>query len=154
MPLTELLLTEKQLRMAESNLRASAVTWMHPMDFLRLTTKDDATIEYIAAHAQPLEVYNAAAFSGSLDLPPFLDVDLDSAAYGRVSAHEGRHRAAAVLAAGGDALPVALIASEGSRVIEVEAADFPRTFIGQFRPSVRVKRRGGHPVRQALEVSA
>ena len=60
-----LLLTEKQVRQARDNLRASAFTWMHPMDFLRLTTRDDAAIERIDSEAQPLAVYNAASLGGS-----------------------------------------------------------------------------------------
>ena len=147
-----LLLTEKQVRQARDNLRASAFTWMNPMDFLRLTTRDDAAIEYIASHAEPLAVYNAASVSGSLDLPPFLDVDLSEGRYGFVLQHEGRHRAAAVLAAGGDSMPVALIASESSRVVEIAPNEFPRQFRGQFRPSVRVKRMGAHGLSSALEV--
>jgi hypothetical protein len=146
-----LLLTEKQVRMARSNLRASAFTWMHPMDFLRLTTRDDAAIERIASHAEPLAVYNAASLSGSLDLPAFLDVDLSEGQYGHVLAHEGRHRAAAVLEAGGNLMPVALVASESARVVEIDPSEFPRQFRGQFRPSVRVKRMGAHGLNSALE---
>ena len=148
-----LLLTEKQVRQARDNLRASAFTWMHPMDFLRLATREDAAIERIASEAQSLAVYNAASLGRSLDLPAFLEVELSGDRYGFVLAHEGRHRAAAVLGAGGNLMPVALVASESGRVVEIETNEFPRQFRGQFRPSVRVKRLGAHGLSSALEVA-
>lgn len=56
-----------------------------------------------------IEDYNRFSREGETVLMPFLYVDL---ATGRVEGHEGRHRAAAVMNAGGTRLPVAIILRE------------------------------------------
>lgn len=90
-------------RWAESQYAAFVVV-MHPRDFLYLTTEDQAEYDRIMDKADvSLDDFrkgtNPERHKNSYALPPFLDVYWPS---GRVKQHEGRHRAARVLKAGGN----------------------------------------------------
>ena len=121
----ELRITPTMKQNAVSNKCQRLVT-MHPLDFLKLTTTTE-TIDMIKKEAKPLFRYNQFAKLG--DSPeyveflsklkgedqweygavvhPFLRIDIGSHdAF--VVAHEGRHRAASLLAKGGTEMPVAL----------------------------------------------
>jgi hypothetical protein len=72
---------------------------MTPMEFLRLTTVNDAHIAEIMDMAKPLSVYNDAAAAGTNIIPCFLTLNISSG-QAKVMGHEGRHRAAALIMAG------------------------------------------------------
>ncbi|MFA6135543.1 MAG: hypothetical protein WC869_16135 [Phycisphaerae bacterium] len=104
---SKLLLTDEHVRQARGN-KAVAIIWMSPQDFLSLTTtlNDTRWAKQVSDRAvQPLEKYNAYAAEGETIIMPRLDVELGT---GNVTGHEGRHRAAAVMNAGGDMLPVSI----------------------------------------------
>jgi ribosomal protein S17E len=82
---------------------------MDPFDFLHLTTK--GTVESWVAQEQKagailsMAMYNEYARRGEILVIPFLTLDQDT---GMVLGHEGRHRAAAVMAAKGFEMEVAI----------------------------------------------
>ena len=84
------------------------ITTMHARDFLRLTTLHDDHIEEIKSRSFPYskeqyrEVMGRDEGFGKFWMP-FLNVAFPS---GKVLGHEGRHRAAMILAHGGDLIPV------------------------------------------------
>jgi len=113
--------------------KCQVIVQMPVQDFLRLTTTNDADIETVfRKQAHPLDSYNHWNRMGdereyasqvnqgktSQDkdyqwgriVGPFLRIDIEPPAgtFGKVSGHEGRHRAAAVWNAGGKVIPVAL----------------------------------------------
>jgi hypothetical protein len=82
---------------------------MRPSDFLELTTSSQEELAQITAREFPIpdEKYNAdygdlGLTSGRFDMP-FLYVQFPS---GKIVGHEGRHRAAMILASGGKSFPV------------------------------------------------
>lgn len=128
---SKLLVTDAQLRLARTN-KAVAVIWMKPSDFLKLTTTHEDTRWNESITGRPvkeLDVYNRFTESGEIHVMPFLQVDL---ATGRVEGHEGRHRAAAVMNAGGARMPVAIILREGRRAVyyrEQTVSPWTKTFL-------------------------
>ena len=81
---------------------AAAIVSLHPTLFLAMTTENDQHADAIRAAAKPLSFYQ-----GRTDLEhPFLHIDH---ATGVIGGHEGRQRAAAVEASGGNAYPVAIV---------------------------------------------
>lgn len=124
---------------------------MHPLDLLELTTSSDAHMEEIAARRPDrkgtkltLDDYNRFTEEGAANVPPLLRVDRES---GRVKAHEGRHRAAALYREDRDALMwVAVEVLEDGYAVYYEEepypsmkrrylddGDVPDLFVGQFR---------------------
>ena len=96
-----------------------------------MTTENDDQIEYIKRKALPLYKYNQFAKMGDneeykefrskmagekmygADIHPFMDIkitrdDNGIISGGRISSHEGRHRAAAILKTGGTKIPLAI----------------------------------------------
>jgi len=81
---------------------AAAIVAIHPKLFLDMTTSSDEHAASIRSAAKPLAFYQQRT-----DLEhPFLHVDY---ATGIIGGHEGRHRAAAVEAAGGTQYPLAIL---------------------------------------------
>lgn len=123
--------------------KAAAVAIMSPDDFLDLTTEDAAQKRRIIASAKPLEFYNDLARKHKILIAPNLMVDIRQD-FGRVQAHEGRHRAAAFMKAGGTDFPVFIRLADGYYGIRkiqdennrygrlIERRDIPEGFIGQF----------------------
>lgn len=106
----ELLLTPKMFAQAKGN-KSIGHLMMHPLDFLKLTTPG-STSQWIAEekpYTKTLDEYNGFAEEGTSILPPWLDVDLKN---GQVVGHEGRHRAMAVINAGGTKFPVFVVLKE------------------------------------------
>ena len=104
----ELMISDLQRQNAKDNV-SQAIVHMHPNHFLQLTTGSSLAKEQIKRNAQPLENYNKYSGPGGDSIVhPFLRVQLDDKGGGTVSGHEGRHRAAAVLNAGGNSMPVAI----------------------------------------------
>lgn len=162
--------------------KCQVIVQMPVLDFLRLTTVDDADIEAtFRKQAHPLDSYNKwnrmgdeKEFAAQVNqgktsqdkdyewgriVGPFLRIDLDPPAgtSGKVSGHEGRHRAAAVLNAGGKVIPVALCLrpfkgqfprSYGPEY-ELHADHLPLVVQGQFRP-VRVRTKDWKPLERDL----
>jgi len=147
--------------------KCQVVVQMPVLDFLRLTTTDDADIEAIfRKDAHPLDSYNhwnrmgdepeyAAQVNQGLDrsskeykwgrvVGPFLRIEIEPpvGTLGRVTGHEGRHRAAAVMNAGGKVIPVALCLRPFKGMFpkswgpeyELHADHIPMAVHGQFRP--------------------
>lgn len=77
---------------------ASLIAVMNPRDFIRLTTGDDNEFDIINSHEFPgMSNYDPKQYG-----LPWLNVLYPS---GQVTGHEGRHRAAMVLRAGGTSFP-------------------------------------------------
>lgn len=127
--------------------KAAAVAIMSPDDFLDLTTQDIEQKRRIIASAKPLEFYNDLARKHEIIIAPNLKVDIRQE-FGRIQAHEGRHRAAAFMKAGGTDFPVFITPADGYYGIRkihdannrygrlIEHRDIPEELIGQFNPSV------------------
>lgn len=83
---------------------------MNPNDFLKLTVTNDEELEHIVNRPFPLDrdeytkhhSYNDGADFGRYPIP-FLKVIFPS---GKITGHEGRHRAAMIARNGGDKIPV------------------------------------------------
>ena len=151
----KLIVTPRMIDVAKDT-KAIGMWRMRPLDFLLLTT-DVAPMQWIAheeSETQPLEQYNAWARSGEITVPPFLDVD---ASTGKVRAHEGRHRCAALVLEGHREVDVAItVLRNGIRTYYeqpffnsddsdkwhikryLSTSDVPPVFKGQFR-STRVR---------------
>lgn len=117
--------TDRMLDNAIGN-KSQLIVEMNPEDFLRLTVYDKEELEAIKQEALPLIKYNQWAKMGDnpayekfiSDLRgeqqygsvvhPFLRIEVKNGATGKVTGHEGRHRAAAILAKGGKTMPVAI----------------------------------------------
>lgn len=148
----EFKITHEMIKTATSN-KCVGYVLLDPKDFLRLTiaTHDvNRWLEEEKEYTKTLDEYNGY----NMRLMPWLDVDIHS---GKVLGHEGRHRAAAVIAAGGKTFPVALCLREGgyplyyrTPYIDVNNSDdqFKKVFLtkndapkilkGQYLDSVRV----------------
>lgn len=153
----ELIVTHRMKEMAQDNKGIGILT-MGTIQFLELTTPGSFArwMEEEKADTAPLETYNEAAKAGKIIVMPFLDVDIET---GTVHGHEGRHRCAALIEAGGTELQVAItLRRKGykeyyeqpfineysnpkqfyKRFLGIQ--DVPARFLGQFKStSVRVK---------------
>jgi len=155
-PLT---LTPTHQRQARGN-KFNILVEMTPMEFLRLTTVDDAQIAEIIDTAKPLSTYNAAAAAETNIIPCFLTLDIASGK-AKVTGHEGRHRAGALLNAGEDGVgqPVYLRIQDAhpgqaEKMLEKLPGgrkawmwdttylwgwdELPEMLVGQFRATVKV----------------
>lgn len=102
----KLLVTQTMLDIAKDN-KAIGVYMMSPKDFLGLTV-DRPLNQWIQEEKDDtftVAEYNKFTQAGKTIIMPFLDVDIDT---GKVLGHEGRHRAAALLADGETSMPVAI----------------------------------------------
>jgi hypothetical protein len=115
-------------RSAKDNKMHALVT-MHPAKFLTLTTKDQHHYDEIKQAAHSLHKYNELAAGKEILHAPHLRVGHD----GQVKAHEGRHRAAALLNAGHDKMHVYLRAplKEGKPERHHGFDDVPHKITGQ-----------------------
>jgi hypothetical protein len=98
--------TDRQIDQANA-AKTQIIVVMPPGDFLSLAAplknRDD-----FRRDAQPLRDYNKWAKDGESTVMPFLRIDLAADGSGQVKAHEGRHRAAAILNAGGEWMRVGI----------------------------------------------
>jgi hypothetical protein len=78
---------------------------IEPMEFLLLTTEDEAHRKAILEEAQTLDVYNKDDWGAQ---HPYLTINPE----GKVQGHEGRHRAAALYLNHEDRFRIALAAQE------------------------------------------
>ena len=135
----KLRITPEHLRQARAS-KFQMVVQFPVMDFLYLTTANDKDIEDIMSTAQPTLVYNRAAKSGENILMPLLIVDQDAE---KIVAHEGRHRAAALLKKGAKSMPVAIKLRPGKAldakypeeydpIYKAKYEDLPKFIHGQF----------------------
>lgn len=143
---TPRLLFTAQQRAAARNKRAVGYVMMRPFDFLRLTMPQGVSVvQWIQANQKagrllPLDTYNQYTRERSNTQMPELFVDwgeYDSIPLGRVVGHEGRHRAAAVRVAGGDAIPVAIYVVNG--LMAPKNLPVPPVFTGQWNHSQTYK---------------
>lgn len=102
MRLFELLNVNAEHRRQARGNGAHFIAEMDPKKFLELTTGDELSARAIMQDAQGIDDYNRYADEGSNILMPFLDVSDE-----KVVGHEGRHRAASLINAGHDKMPVA-----------------------------------------------
>jgi hypothetical protein len=96
--------------------KVNAVVTLHPDTFLDLTTNGPQHKLSIMREAQSLDQYNQYAEKENTQIPPFLKINIIDSydrSLGKVVTHEGRHRAAALLANGENSMPVALVLAEG-----------------------------------------
>lgn len=87
------MLTREHFRQARGN-KAIIFLNMRADDFLYLTTPNEKAIEQISKEAKTRREYVAWALRGETIIPPLLKL---FAKTGKVTGHEGRHRAAAIL---------------------------------------------------------
>lgn len=87
---------------------AQILAWIRPEDFLYITTDSDASMQQIKDQALSLDAYNKFSAEGSTIIPPYLRITIYSATEATVDTHEGRHRAAALIAAGAKRMAVHL----------------------------------------------
>ncbi len=97
-------LSPEMYRQARGN-KHHVVVSMRPEDFLKLTTRDDDYVDRIKNQCKKLDEYNQWTERGESILMPFLYVDSES---GQITGHEGRHRAAALICAGSNEMPVSI----------------------------------------------
>lgn len=121
----ELKVTEIQKQNAIDE-KAIGTIEMDALEFLKLTTGDDAHLQEILNNAKPL-----AAYEKSIILP-FLEFEVST---GKVTNHEGRHRAAALLNAGNKWITIALYPrGKAGKHREWESLEeMPTRLKGQFR---------------------
>jgi hypothetical protein len=108
------------------------VNWVVDIDpkiFLQLTLSTDPgwypRMETI--DPQPLSFYQSKEIQSDLSVHPFLKIDKNT---GKVVGHEGRHRAAAVMKAGGKWYRIGIQFSETSRNHRPEG--MPTTWLAQY----------------------
>jgi hypothetical protein len=125
-------INDQQREVAVSNKMHSLVH-MHPRKFLELTTHDDQHMSEIKGAAQSLKAYNDHTRDRHIQVAPFLHIHHT----GKVIGHEGRHRAAAVLNAGHDTMPVYLHhhgdPNSDKPHRHYKFGDFPEKITGQRR---------------------
>jgi hypothetical protein len=132
------LLFTAQQRAAARNKRSVGYVLMPPLDFLRLTMPPGVSVsQWIQANQKAdrlptLDTYNEYTRERSNTQMPHLELDWGkySKPAGRVVAHEGRHRAAAVKVAGGTQIPVALYVVNGLKA--PQKLPVPEVFTGQW----------------------
>jgi hypothetical protein len=122
---TEIPWNEAQERDARADKKGAAIVLMDPEVFLELTTADAAQVRAIRDAAKPIDTYLSPEVQKNLLLPPFLTIDPNRD--NKIVSHEGRHRAAAVLNAGGKAFKVLIRTTE-------EGQDLPSSMRFQFVP--------------------
>lgn len=100
-----------------------------PREFLRLTV-DDRIGHYptlASINPEPLAVYQSPDAQANMIVHPHLRIDKET---GKVTGHEGRHRAAAVMKAGGKWYRIGLQLAPGSR--NYRPHDMPIIWTAQF----------------------
>lgn len=100
-----LALTPRMVHGAAQN-KSQVLIELDPTKFLELTSTADFRQE-MKQFTKKLDVYNAAVKQGEILVMPFLVIKFDRNR-GKVVGHEGRHRAAALLAHGENKMIVAL----------------------------------------------
>lgn len=110
------------------NHKAIGIYPFTPDEFLSLTAIGNDRA-YIEKHAKDLDFYNQKVEEGESIVHPFLDFDPDKG--GKVTGHEGRHRAQAVKNAGGDIFWVALYPNYVNKHRDYEESELPSQLIGQ-----------------------
>ncbi len=118
------------------NRKFHSLVTMHPRKFLELTTADDHHVDEIKQAAKSLHTYNEYSAAKEIHNPPNLKIGHD----GKVTAHEGRHRAAALINAGHERMHVYLQAPFDGKKSDRDHghADVPHTIHGQHgRGSVK-----------------
>lgn len=99
-----LLVTENMRERMKSNKAIGTLT-LDPYDFLALTVSSTPMRWVESESTETIDQYNAWVRDGTIKIMPFLEVDMDT---GKVKAHEGRHRAAALLKERGLDMEVAI----------------------------------------------
>jgi hypothetical protein len=122
----------------------SAVVMMNPLDYLKLTTTNQESLDEIVKESHSLEEYNQWIANDEIYLPIWLTIDpTNNPVCGKISGHEGRHRVAAMLKAGETSVEVTLRIKQfrGYRwksdiqawnSYETSFWDLPPTLKGQF----------------------
>jgi hypothetical protein len=143
--------TPALVRNAEGDNKAAGFIAMSPREFIALTSPGEHWIAEEQGVAKPLDSYNRWAKEGVIRIGPFLKVDKAS---GKVIGHEGRHRAIALMNAGGDEMLVSVaLAEDGYARRGLGPDDIPRVLIGQFLPRAIARRGSGFTIKDVLEVS-
>ena len=145
----KLILPASVLSRMKSN-KSIGMIQLPPLDFLKLTTPNDERIEEIVDESSTLAQYNEWAKERVSLLSPWLDISCDDQnqaekfqRLGKISGHEGRHRAAACLKYKCKWMPVALFAQfyghnttsvyKDGKNVKVTLDDIPNILISQFR---------------------
>jgi hypothetical protein len=140
---TRLVVTPEHLRQARGN-KFQVVVKMRPEDFLKLTSSDNHGPEYFQQHCKNVTDYNRWAEEGENIVMPGLWIKDD-----KVSSHEGRHRAAALICAGEKEMAVALKLDPTEEhqekygyweaPYEMKWEDYPRALYGQYGKGIVMK---------------
>ena len=115
---------------------------MDPYDFLKLTTDSSSVGQWIKEEhetTKPLDQYNEWATDGTIRVMPFLNINMQT---GKVMGHEGRHRAAALMAVHGQEMWVCVFLKKDWYTVDkvdgkwLTEADIPNVLIGEFKISM------------------
>lgn len=109
------------------DLKNNLLVDMSPELFLEMTTSDIKGKFEIFDRAKPLEFYKSEEIQQGMSVHPFLRVNIET---GKITGHEGRHRAAAVWKAGGKWVRVGISLRPDSRNHRPDK--MPGIWIGQF----------------------
>lgn len=97
----------KRMLQSASGMGAQMIVAMDPQRFLDVTTPDRQQRDIIQQMAKSPEQYNQWAQAGETTTPPFLRIRVEKGT-AKIAAHEGRHRAAALIQSGATKMLVAL----------------------------------------------
>lgn len=130
LPTEDLLLPMNKLQQA--NAVDEKINWIvdiDPKEFLLLTLSDQTGYYPLMENIdpQPLDFYKSEKIQSNISVHPYLKIDK---ATGKIIGHEGRHRAAAVMKAGGKWYRVGIQFSETSRNHRPE--NMPKIWKAQF----------------------
>ena len=152
----QLKITPQHLRQARGNAN-HCVVGMDPAKFLELTTDSSVTLNDIKNTCKTVDDYNRWAEEGSNILMPFLWIEFlddprgtyEPGGAGRITGHEGRHRAAALMCAGGKEIPVSIRLKPIQRhhdkygvwdsKYNMRFEDVPKYIFGQFGRGLALK---------------
>jgi hypothetical protein len=138
-----MMLTKKQFKWMIESKNLAGLYFLHPMEFLKLTTDSESQIDYITLGEDPKShsrsKFESEAFSREWIEMPFIEI-VDSVPekpgagfHGdmRVVGHEGRHRAWATLKSGDPWFMTAFFSMK-------KPLTAPPLFLqGQFRPWIK-----------------
>ena len=131
--------TPEMYRQARGN-KVNVIVKMDPYEFIKVTTRKDGvpSLQNLKTQCKNLEDYNRWADEGETIIMPMLWIDEKD----QIVGHEGRHRAASLICAGINELPVGirLYPSEQHQekygyfeaVYQVKYEDLPDYIYGQF----------------------
>jgi len=118
----------KEMRIWARDLKTTCLVLMKPSTFLYLTTSDIYQQMAIEDESHPVEKYGEWVEKYQIGMPLWLRVELDeNGKDGKVTGHEGRHRAAAMKKSGESLIPVCIVLRHPTKYDrDLNAGDLPK----------------------------